>query len=367
MRNIGTLKSAQQGVAFGRLLDKNGIKNQIEVIRVDDPIDSMKHSYQCHIWIYDEDQVDKAEFLMDQFAQEEHNPLIQEDLTLEEEHQQSTRGKWPITLFFIFLCTLFFVISDMTEPEFTKVPSNPLIAVPLTSSPIKRQLMYDWPNIFNQSDELIEKYGVDKLINPQELPESAKLEYIKLNREPVWFGIYPYLIHRNIPYNSDTLFQSIREGEVWRLFTPALIHYDIFHIFFNMLWLFYLGKMLESTLNKKQYLLLILIAGVVTNTAQYLMTGPNFLGYSGILTAYMGFIWMRQKIAPWEGYPLTKSVIQFMGIFIFGMLGISVLSFITELFFNISIAPGIANTAHVTGIFLGILLAKMPFFKASKI
>jgi GlpG protein len=131
-----------------------------------------------------------------------------------------------------------------------------------------------------------------------------------------------------------------------------------------MIWLFYLGKMLEKNLRPSNYVALILMAGVVTNTAQYLMTGPNFLGYSGILTAYMGFIWMRQKIAPWEGYPLQKSVIQFMGVFIFGMFGISLVSFLTERFFSFSLAPGIANTAHITGIFVGIFLASLPLFKA---
>ena len=31
-----------------------------------------------------------------------------------------------------------------------------------------------------------------------------------------------------------------------------------------------------------------------------------------------GFIWMRQRKAPWEGYPLHPSTFSFLGLFYFG-------------------------------------------------
>ena len=95
-----------------------------------------------------------------------------------------------------------------------------------------------------------------------------------------------------------------RREKYWRLFTPCLLHNDIFHIFFNMIWLVVLGKQMEMRLSLFRYALFILIAAVVTNTAQYLMSGSNFIGFSGVLCAMLTFIWMRQKKTAWEGYQL---------------------------------------------------------------
>ena len=39
---------------------------------------------------------------------------------------------------------------------------------------------------------------------------------------------------------------EIRHGEVWRLFTPMLVHMHFLHILFNMLWLRDLGSMVEA-------------------------------------------------------------------------------------------------------------------------
>lgn len=269
-----------------------------------------------------------------------------------------------VTLFFIALCTVIYIWTWQTAPQFDEPIRNPLVEIALTSPPIKRALLYDWPKNFDTLDRMENKYGSEALIHPDFLPLSGKLEYIRMMKSPIWLGIYPYLINRDIPFDSSTLFYQIREGEVWRLITPAFLHHDFFHIFFNMLWLLLLGGVIERVLRTWQYVFLILVAALLTNTAQYLMTGPNFLGYSGILTTYLGFIWMRQKMAPTEGYLLDKSVLIFLAIFIFGMFGLSFLSFISERFYGTPLAPGIANTAHVVGIFTGVFLARLPLFNA---
>lgn len=365
MRHIGTLKDPHQGVAFGRLLNANGIKNQIEVVRVDDPADPSKHTYQCRVWIYDEDQLEKADFLLDQFVQDEQNHLTEETLPYERQPKAPLQ-KSPITTFILFLCATIFLYSALTTTPLTELPKNAIIAVPLTSAPIKRALLYDWPKAFEEIDQLEDKYGVEALLHPKDMPESGQAILKTTLSKPVWFGIYPYLEDKTLPFDSSLLFYKIRQGQVWRLISPIFLHFDIFHIFFNMMWLIYLGRMLETALRPIQYIALILISALVTNTAQYLMTGPNFLGYSGVLTAYLGFIWIRQKVAPWEAYPLSRSVITFMAIFIFGMFFLSLLSFLTEYFFQFSLAPGIANTAHVLGVFVGIFLGLLPFFAARK-
>ena len=115
-------------------------------------------------------------------------------------------------------------------------------------------------------------------------------------------------------------------------------------------------------MNKWKICLLILILGVASNVAQYLMSGPYFLGFSGVIVGMAGFIWVRQKIAPWEGYPLPKATALFLLFFVLAMFGLELLTFILQLLSVINIAPNIANTAHIIGGLSGMLLGRLSFF-----
>ena len=74
-----------------------------------------------------------------------------------------------------------------------------------------------------------------------------------------------------------TLFGKIRQGEVWRLFTPVLLHGGILHLLFNMAWVWMFGRLIEQRLGSFKYLFLSIIVGVISNVAQYLMSGPRIL------------------------------------------------------------------------------------------
>jgi GlpG protein len=132
-----------------------------------------------------------------------------------------------------------------------------------------------------------------------------------------------------------------------------------------MAWLWLLGKQIEGRLGKGKMVLFILITGVLANTAQYLMGGPDFLGFSGVIVGMVGFIWMRQKCAPWEGYPLQRSTILFIMVFVGAMLLLEVLAMTLEYFQVIQLSGGIANTAHIVGGVVGALLGRLRFFARS--
>jgi GlpG protein len=95
---------------------------------------------------------------------------------------------------------------------------------------------------------------------------------------------------------------------------------------------------------------------------QYLMSGPFFIGYSGIVTALAGFTWMRERIAPWEGYPLNRATILFLVLFIGAVFVLQAASFFIQIFSNQDFAPNIANTAHIAGAIIGAYLGKFKFF-----
>ena len=138
--------------------------------------------------------------------------------------------------------------------------------------------------------------------------------------------------------------------------------FELIHILFNMLWLWMLGRQVEERIKKWQYISVSLIIAIASNTAQYLMSGPLFIGYSGVICGLAGFIWMRQRKAPWEGYPLQKGTLIFLAVFILAMMGLQVASFVLIRFNIAEFDMNIANTAHIVGALTGIVLGRISFF-----
>jgi GlpG protein len=192
----------------------------------------------------------------------------------------------------------------------------------------------------------------------------------------VWPGYYPIIVawltgslHSIQGALPTPPFAAILNGELWRLITPIFLHANILHLFFNMLWLIILGNQVEWHMGRKKYILLLVVIGAFSNTCQYLMTGSSFMGFSGVVSGLFTFIWLRQKLFAWEGYLLASSTALFLTIFLLGMLGIEAASFVTVIMQSEGLidftlpSTGIANTAHISGALLGLLLARLNFFR----
>ncbi len=227
--------------------------------------------------------------------------------------------------------------------------------------------MYDYPKAYELIDRIVKAYGIESLQNLDALPQAGQYLLQQFNQTPYWQGFYDKFVehfkHPEQAWNFDApMFEKIREGQWWRLFTPCLLHSDLFHLFFNMIWLVVLGRQMEQKIGSLRYTLFIVITAVFSNTAQYLMSGSNFLGFSGVLCAMLAFIWVRQRRAGWEGYQLDKSTFTFITFFILFMFALQNLSFFLEVYSNTTMPIGIANTAHLTGAFIGFILGRMQFF-----
>src|ERR1700677_1181523 len=85
-------------------------------------------------------------------------------------------------------------------------------------------------------------------------------------------------------------------GQVWRAVTPIFLHFTIIHILFNMFWLLDLGSMIERRFSRLYLGLLITGTGIVSNVTQFYWDGPYFGGFSGVVYALFGFIWIRSKL-----------------------------------------------------------------------
>lgn len=391
MRLIGTLSNTSHAERFVSALQSHDISCEWEQIAQKDWGDE-KYGESVHrIWIINEDDLNTAVQLLDEFTKNPNDPkyevssppptptsphspgqLPKKDTAFLSNPKASSPPKplGPITLYLLLTCIWLFIWSVMTAPA---PLSNqvPLPRMATQSSPIIKNLLFDYPETYTLSDQLLEKYGPEALENPQTMPDEGQHLLVKALSTPIWQGIYPHIVSwfkgesKAWAFNAP-LFEKIRDGEIWRLFTPCLLHSQIFHILFNMLWLIVLGKQMESHMQKIPFVAFLLITGIFSNLSQYIMSGSNFIGFSGILCAMLTYIWTRQKRSPWEGYQLEKNTMGLITIFILGVFALQVVSFITEISIDFAITSQIANTAHLSGAFIGWVCARTPFFHRQK-
>jgi GlpG protein len=142
---------------------------------------------------------------------------------------------------------------------------------------------------------------------------------------------------------------EVREGQVWRLLTPILIHYGIFHLLFNMFWLRDLGFMIEQQKGAWWLAILVLVIGIPSNLAQYVMAGPWFGGMSGVVYGLFGYVWMKGKYSPHKGMALHPHTV-------FYMIAWFVLCFTGWV-------GAIANTAHAVGLLIGVAFGIAGYLK----
>jgi GlpG protein len=276
-----------------------------------------------------------------------------------------------LTIFIVLLCSLLLGIDHGEKIPTLTAPYTPLFA----SSPVRQHLLFDYPRAAILENTLLDTYGPASLDLTSTLnTEGMALRDTFLNT-PYWGGLYTEaVLHLSgkdeIPtpaLSPSLLCERIREGQVWRLFTPCLLHANILHLVFNLLWIVSLGSQIERKISSLRYLLLITIIAIVSNTAQYLMTGPNFIGISGIVCGMVGFIAARQRTAPWEMYHMSQLLYSSLLFFIWTLIVLGSAAFFLESYLHISFPISFANTAHLAGLAVGLVLGRMRWFRLSHV
>ena len=330
MRQIGTIPRLEQAQLFADYLAALDI----------DAITEQQDS-QWAIWVRDEDAREKAK-----------------------EHLQS-------------------YLSDPDSPEFEK------IAAPIQAARIRKQ-----EELLRRADEAINNQAV-RTENPSRvgLPAPRNMTFRQVARQApltvtimllctlTWISsnmgqdlrsssmeslsfCHPIRVQQPEWQVEEDGTQDIRRGELWRLVTPAFLHFGIAHLGLNVFFLFQLGWLFETKISTERMGLVVLASAIIGNVGQYVCDGwPIFGGLSGAVSGLVGYLSVRMIMAPEEDGPRITPIAVLLILLSIGLAGS------IDQLANDSIGNDIkiANWAQFFGVITGgLLAAALPRKKAAE-
>ena len=286
MRSIGTISTREHSESFSNILLANGIDNSLEQVEDSDVFS---------VWVLSEDQLEDAVHLLKQFREnpksDEFNQIARKGESIRQ-REKITRQKAQV------------------KAELAEVSMKSSLSGYVTNTLMGISIL-----VF-----LLMQTGNNQITS--------------------------YLFLSNYqPINGAHWWQAlieIRSGQIWRIITPAFLHFSVMHILFNMLWLNDLGRMLENRKGSLFLLLFFLVTAAISNVAQFAVApGVPFGGMSGVVYGLLGYVWMKSRFAPHEGFYLHPYTVIMMVIWL--ALGFS------------GIIGNMANVVHATGLMTGMI------------
>lgn len=138
-------------------------------------------------------------------------------------------------------------------------------------------------------------------------------------------------------------FASIPWQQPWRVITPALLHFSVLHILFNVFWWWYLGGRFERLYGSIWLVVALVVCATISNIAQFMVSGPYFGGLSGVVYGLFGIAVVMAWQRPSHPLYLPPGLIGFLLFWL-------VLGYTDLLWVNV------ANTAHTAGLISGLLV-----------
>lgn len=294
MRSIGTLPDEQQAKRFADYLFYKGIENQVE-----------RDGSSWLIWVADDGQMDAAAQLLEKFLNEPDAADIKKSAGSTEQHQaaeEKADQQWRKR----------YRDRKQVFPNTSGYRTRPLTLTLIAMSVIVTLL-----SGFGDNVPFLKPFFISYFADP-----------------------------------SQAFLVEVRHGQIWRLFTPVLIHGDTLHLLFNMLWLFQLGGQIEARNGMFRFAVLVVVIGVISNLGQYIWNGSDFGGMSGVVYGLFGYIWIRSRMDPASGFFIDPTSVMLMSIwFIVCFTGL--------------VGP-IANVAHAGGLIVGTLWGWLATVKANR-
>ena len=137
---------------------------------------------------------------------------------------------------------------------------------------------------------------------------------------------------------------AIRAGQLWRFFTPMLLHGSILHIGFNMYALYIFGIGLERRYGHGRFLLLYILSGFAGAVFSFLFSNAYSIGASGAIFGLVGaegiFLFQNRKLFGSRVRGAINNVVFVVAINLF-----------------LGLQPGIDNWGHIGGLMGGLIFA----------
>ena len=237
MRKIGELPSEREAQLFHDALFVHGIENDVE----------SDEGGTYSIWVHDDDQREKAAALLEKFRKSPDAPDWQDaakadKLRKQAEREEARRASNVIT-------------RERMEYErnFTGFASLPFILAVLSVLATLFAGELDPINldgvVGTHADREYRRNEIFSIARSGLSPaDQARLEFLhqRLESDKVTISevneFTALLDKRKRPTRS---LKEVRSGQIWRIFTPILIHFSIIHIIFNILWLRDLGSIVQ--------------------------------------------------------------------------------------------------------------------------
>ncbi|UCD03304.1 MAG: rhomboid family intramembrane serine protease [Candidatus Aenigmatarchaeota archaeon] len=142
-------------------------------------------------------------------------------------------------------------------------------------------------------------------------------------------------------------FSAAKMLEAWRWVTTMFLHGSASHLFFNMIALYFFGRVLESDIGSRKFLLIYFLSGLVGSLVFALTSSAPAVGASGAIFGVMGasmFCQPKQLIRIYV-LPLPLGLVAIL--FILAQVALAAVPLH---------ASGIAYVAHIGGLVTGSLL-----------
>ncbi|MCP4872774.1 MAG: rhomboid family intramembrane serine protease [Proteobacteria bacterium] len=132
--------------------------------------------------------------------------------------------------------------------------------------------------------------------------------------------------------------------EPWRLVTSMLPHLGIFHLAFNLYWVWRFGTVLEERLGSAALAGLVVLTAAASSAAEYILFNGG-LGISGVLYGFFGLLQVLKARDP-----------RFLGTLDRSTETLLVGWFFLAIVLDVTGIMGVANAAHAGGWGMGALL-----------
>lgn len=155
-----------------------------------------------------------------------------------------------------------------------------------------------------------------------------------------------YVVAGTIVYKPFLLYDMslvIEKFNIWRLFTPALLHFSILHILFNLVMFEAFARKIENYFGWKKIFVIVFVISLISNLMQYyfIKDFTIFGGLSGVVYGVIGYMALlsQRKGLPYDLY-IPK------GLFLVSVLMIA---------FGFLISSQ-ANMCHLSGLIVGVII-----------